>query len=71
MTGVTATYSGTTLTVDFGKTVISNQGLTDMEGGPAAGQTQTIQGDGGSNNKIIGILQENHQCGLVEDARQL
>ena len=29
MTGVTATYSGTTLTVDFGKTVISNQGLTD------------------------------------------
>ena len=29
MTGVTATYSGTTLTVDFGKTVTSNQGLTD------------------------------------------
>ena len=29
MTGVTATYSGTTLTVDFGKTVTSNQGITD------------------------------------------
>ena len=29
MTGVTATYSGSTLTVDFGKTVTINQGLTD------------------------------------------
>ena len=28
-----------------------------MEGGPAAGQTQTIQGDGGSNEKILGVLQ--------------
>jgi len=42
---------------DAGGLSISNQGLTDMEGGPAAGQTQTIQGDGGSNEKILGVLQ--------------
>ena len=36
---------------------ISNQGLTDMEGGPAAGQTQTIQGDGGSNEKLLAVMQ--------------
>ena len=42
---------------DKGGLALSNQGLTDMEGGPAAGQTQTIQGDGGSNEKILGVLQ--------------
>ena len=42
---------------DAGGLSISNQGLADMEGGPAAGQTQTIQGDGGSNEKILGVLQ--------------
>ena len=42
---------------DAGGLSISNQGLTDMEGGPAAGETQTMQGDGGSNEKILGVLQ--------------
>ena len=42
---------------DAGGIQMVNKGLTDMEGGPAAGQTQTIQGDGGSNEKILGVLQ--------------
>jgi len=36
---------------------IDNQGLKDIEGGPAAGQTQTMHGDGAGNEKIISVLQ--------------
>ena len=36
---------------------ISNEGLTDIPGGPAAGQTQTMQGDGAGNEKILAVLQ--------------
>ena len=42
---------------DKGGMAISNEGLTDMPGGPAAGQTQTMQGDGAGNEKILAVLQ--------------
>jgi hypothetical protein len=50
---------------------ISNQGLNDMEGGPAAGQTQTIQGDGGSNEKLLAVmeamLEQNQKAVRLQD----
>ena len=42
---------------DKGGMAISNEGLTDIPGGPAAGQTQTMQGDGAGNEKILAVLQ--------------
>jgi len=36
---------------------IDNQGLKDIEGGPAAGQTQTMHAGGAGNEKIISVLQ--------------
>ena len=50
---------------------ITNQGLTDMEGGPAAGQTQTIQNDGTNNAKLLavmeGILEQNQKTVRLQD----
>jgi len=50
---------------------ISNQGLNDMEGGPAAGQTQTIQNDGTNNAKLLAVmeamLEQNQKAVRLQD----
>ena len=56
---------------DAGGLSINNQGLTDMEGGPAAGQTQTIQGGGGGNEKLLAVmeamLEQNQKAVRLQD----